>query len=201
MNGFVGQSLSFISCLWLLLNPLSLHSPKSTGNGRSSTVTPMSTASFESEDDATWQVPICSSIDRPPKGKRIKTPTFQFVVPDNLLLKKITDVDYTQYIVLSRQAKKNGAVEYLEIWFGASSVATSLPQDLVGSSAITRRRSWSCEKLTGSDFRGELTDRTYWRWINLPLGVAKYRTKSPELAAAFDSVIESFCCKLDLLRK
>lgn len=38
-------------------------------------------------------------------------------------------------------------------------------------------------------------------FLSLPLGVASYRTKSQELADAFDRVIESFCCNLEMLSK
>ena len=161
----------------------------------------MTIASIESGEYATWRVPTCTKLGRLPKGTRIRTPTFQFVVPGNLLVKKVTDADYTEYLVFSRRAKSKVATEHLEVWFGTSAASTSPPQDLLLSSAKSRRRSWSCDKIGGFDLQGELTDGTRWRWISLPLGVASYSTKSRELGDAFDSVIESLCCNVDLLSK
>jgi hypothetical protein len=201
MNEFACQSLLSCFCLFLLWTPLALGSAHDLAESVSSlSDTPITTASIEFGQDAVWQVPTCQKLGKLPKGKRITTPTFQFIVPDNLLVKKVTDADYIEYLV-SRKAKHKVAAEYLEVWFGTTAALTNPPQDLMLSSATSRRRYWSCEKLSGSDLRGDLTDGTRWRWISLPMGVANYRTKSRELADAFDSVIESFCCKLEPLDK
>jgi hypothetical protein len=55
-------------------------------------------------------------------------------------------------------------------------------------------RNWRCSEGTGRDFR--LTrDQRYWRMITFPLGWAEYSDVPANIAAQFDKVLDSLCCR------
>jgi hypothetical protein len=153
-------------------------------------------------NDVAWSVPVCGSKETLKRGtsKRIRTETFQFFVPNDLTLRKVQDADYVEYVIFEKGARKGKAQsDHLEVWYGPTSVTSSPPQELTRYASSLIQRAWVCDKLKGIDTSGVSVDGVRWRWVSLPLGQARYETRSEELAARFNLVIDSMCCDLKLL--
>jgi hypothetical protein len=153
-------------------------------------------------NDVPWSVPVCRNKEtlKRGKGKRIRTETFQFRVPNDLMIRKVQSADYVEYVIFEKGAGKVKAQsDHLDVWYGPTSVTSGPPQELTRSASTLVERTWICDKLKGTDTSGVSVDGVRWRWISLPLGQARYETISEELAERFNLVIDSMCCDLKLL--
>jgi hypothetical protein len=193
-----------LSChLLLILNVL----VAAIGDGREGVKRDRTDKSFvnaptRTRNNVPWSVPVCGNKEtlKRGKGKRIRTETLQFTVPNDLTLRKVQDADYVEYVIFEKGAGKGKAQsDHLEVWYGPTSVTSSPPQKLARSARTLIERTWICDKLKGIDTSGVSVDGVRWRWISLPLGQAHYETRSEKLAGRFNLVIDSMCCDLKLL--
>jgi hypothetical protein len=84
-----------------------------------------------------------------------------------------------------------GETGELIIRSGVSPSGFRKPPEAGGHSSV---RSWRCSEGEGRDLRIDRATR-YWRMITFPLGYAEYGDVSANIAAQFDRVLDSLCCR------
>ena len=141
--------------------------------------------------------PSCSQVSC--RGKSIKHSysMFCFCVPYGMKVRRTAgfEGDVSDLITLHH----GGAVAQLRVYstVNPSSYLYLVPDWLNKSSAEKGQSSihaWRCSEGAGGDYR--LTkDGRHSRFIQFPLGAAEYKDVSPDIAARFDRVLDSLCCR------
>jgi len=145
-------------------------------------------------DLAQAQVPACESC----QGKRIAhtSGTILFCVPRGVKVDRDSgfEGDIHDLITLSRcgelgklivssSPNSSGYPKFAPPdWF---------PAEAAGHSSV---RNWRCSEGDGRDLRLARNGRN-WRMITFPLGYAEYSNVSDSIAARFDRVLDSLCCR------
>jgi len=138
-----------------------------------------------------WVAPSC------PKGSSREQrmgSEVQFVKPKIGVIQRVTDADYTRYIIGygPKQAR-----QWLNVWFGPTVSNGSPPDLLLAQSVEHRERAFKCGSHSGgqgTDISGRLSDGKHWRWVRYPDTLASYQNATEDSARFFDRIIDGFCC-------
>lgn len=143
------------------------------------------------EDDrkTAWFIPVCRPRDANtlPKGYNLA-----FLLPKAARLKKLTDIDYREFLVTLE-----GDALPLQLWWGGLVQPGQMVSDLIVRSANFEERSihGKSGEYWGTDRSGKSLAGTYWRaagFVGLS-GAAIYENVSEEVAKDYDRVINSAC--------
>ena len=140
-------------------------------------------------DPNVWTVPACNT--RPCEGTRIRTDLGfgEFCVPRGLTIRKEIgehgDVHYT----ISRSKRSHDSL-----------LITSGPyftgKAPGGGRAGWLFRPWKCDDWKGEDFqRVTSAGKSRYLTLNMIMGYAQYSNTPPNIAATFDRILDSFCCR------
>jgi len=144
---------------------------------------------LEDDSKTAWVLPLCESkaTTTSPHGYELR-----FVVPTNLKIRKIKDIDYQEYLV--GFASGTGL---LQLWWGPLVSPGGTVEDLLLHSATFEERSIRRKsgETVGYDTWGRTHDGTAWRSADFPglSGSAIYEDVSTEAATAYDRIINSAC--------
>jgi hypothetical protein len=145
-------------------------------------------------DSAEVQIHSCQAC----AGKRIAhTPigTLLFCVPRSMKVHRdsgfegdVQDVitfsrrGVTSKLTVRSRTNPSGYRKSIPDWF---------PAEAAGHTSV---RAWRCSEGTGRDLRLD-RDGRYWRFMTFPLGWAEYGDVPADIAAQFDRVFDSLCCR------
>src|SRR6185437_3391160 len=127
-------------------------------------------------------IPNCTNLKV--KGKRVSTRRLQYVVPKNVVVKKVRDIDYGEYRVL---LKEQGRWESLHLF----SLGNGTPYSVC--SAAHSRTLQLPDGTTGRDARCRKGDNQESRSTGFSSEFAFYDSVSAESARSFDRIIDSMC--------
>jgi hypothetical protein len=148
--------------------------------------------------DSVRSVPACQADQT--KGIRL-APDFGFgltvfQVAQELILKKVTDVDFEAYYISYGRRQ-----ELLSIYFGLNVGGEKGPANLNDAAIEWSKETWrwTCDKLRvplqTQQWKGVGSNGRLWRHVNLLYGFASYENVTQEAAAEFDKVFDSICCE------
>jgi hypothetical protein len=145
---------------------------------------------LEDDSKTAWFLPLCES-----KATTTSLIGYElrFVVPTNLEIRKIGDIDYQEYLVGFAVGTRR-----LQLWWGPLVSPGETVEDLILHSAVFEERSIRRKsgETVGYDRWGRTTpDGTAWRSADFPglSGTAIYEDVSTEAETAYDRIINSAC--------
>ena len=126
-------------------------------------------------------------------GRQITTGVLHYVVPKDAIVKKVKDIDYSEYLVSLR---RGGGSEVLLLFRGTNDSPFPGQADVEGSLEYKQRGLRLPNGVDGIDARGILLVegvRKQWRTAGVKAEFAEYRNASADGATYFDAIINSAC--------
>lgn len=175
--------LPFLSGMFVFVAPIFVSNVSVTGRHQTA-------SSPLNRESKARIVPRCAH--RIPSYRRIGW-GIKFAVPKRLRVRKITDVDYQEYLV-----RTSKGIKPLQLWWGVNMSAgmTEQTEQLVRNS--TSSQQWTIQDPTGaergSDSRGQKAGARFWRVFDVPgAAIAIYEDVPEQEQRDYDAIIDSAC--------